>query len=136
MTSPLLTRTERSCPGCAAPLGSPNVQGDSADTTIQPLPTVPGTELPAGEPAAKRAPALPRRAAGVFLGCLTAVLGLLYFAYGLMLLTNPRRGTRLPAHLHEWTTFVPGRAILPYPPSVPVTSFITPAFPTMKRTER
>ncbi|WP_098896920.1 sensor histidine kinase [Streptomyces sp. st77] len=48
--------------------------------TIQPLPTAPGTALPGGEPAAKPAPALPLRAAGVFLGCLTALLGLLYFA--------------------------------------------------------
>ncbi|GHB12817.1 sensor histidine kinase [Streptomyces tendae] len=55
------------------------MQGEPADTTIQPLPTVPGTALPGGEPEAKPAPALPLRAAGVFLGCLTAVLGLLYF---------------------------------------------------------
>ncbi|WP_435857932.1 sensor histidine kinase [Streptomyces tendae] len=55
------------------------MQGDPADTTIQPLPTVPRTALPGGEPAARPAPALPLRAAGVLLGCLTAVLGLLYF---------------------------------------------------------
>ncbi|CAM5407650.1 hypothetical protein SVIOM342S_10358 [Streptomyces violaceorubidus] len=55
------------------------MQGDSADTTGQPLPTVPGTVLPGGEPAAKPAPALPLRAAGVFLGGPTALLGLLYF---------------------------------------------------------
>ncbi|MFI7890557.1 sensor histidine kinase [Streptomyces sp. CACIS-1.16CA] len=47
--------------------------------TIQPLPTAPGTALPGGGPAAKPAPALPLRAAGVFLGCPTALLGLLYF---------------------------------------------------------
>jgi hypothetical protein len=40
------------------------------------------------------------------------VLGLLYFMYGLMLLTNLRRSTRFPARLREWATFVPGRAIL------------------------
>ncbi len=56
------------------------MQGDSTGVTIQPLPTAPGTALPGGEPAAKPAPALPLRAAGVFLGCLTALLGLLYFA--------------------------------------------------------
>jgi len=64
------------------------------------------------------------------------VLGLLYFAYGLMLLTNPRRGTGVPTRLHDWTTFVPGRTILQYPLAVPVTSFVAPAFSTMKRTER
>jgi signal transduction histidine kinase len=55
------------------------VQEDSADMTIQPLPTVPGTALPGGKPAGKPASALPLRAAGVFLGCLTALLGLPYF---------------------------------------------------------
>jgi hypothetical protein len=64
------------------------------------------------------------------------VLGLLYCMYGLMLLTNPRRSTRFPARLHEWATFVPGRAILQYRPCAPVTSFVAPPFPTMKRTER
>ncbi|MET9777908.1 sensor histidine kinase [Streptomyces sp. NPDC006367] len=47
--------------------------------TTQPLPTVPGTALPGSEPAATPAPALPLRAAGVLLGCPTALLGLLYF---------------------------------------------------------
>ncbi|MFF4757883.1 sensor histidine kinase [Streptomyces sp. NPDC001292] len=55
------------------------MQGDSADTTTQPLPTAPGTALPGGEPTATPTPALPLRAAGVILGCLTALLGLLYF---------------------------------------------------------
>ena len=64
------------------------------------------------------------------------VLGLLFFAYGLMLLTNPRRSAAFAARVHEWTTFVPGRAILPYRLSVPVTSIAAPAFPSMKRTER
>ena len=64
------------------------------------------------------------------------VLGLLYLAYGLMLLTNPRRCARFAARLHEWTTFVPGRTILPYRLFVPVTSFVAPAFPSMKRTEK
>jgi signal transduction histidine kinase len=47
--------------------------------TTQPLPTAPGTALPGGEPTATPTPALPMRAAGVLLGCLTALLGLLYF---------------------------------------------------------
>jgi hypothetical protein len=42
------------------------------------------------------------------------VLGLLYFAYAIMLLTSPRRGSRFPARIHEWTTVVPSRAILNY----------------------
>jgi hypothetical protein len=64
------------------------------------------------------------------------VLGLLYFAYGLMLLSNPRRGVKFPTRLHEWTTFVPSWTILLYHPSDPVTSFDTLAFSTMKRTEK
>ncbi|MFJ8792339.1 sensor histidine kinase [Streptomyces sp. NPDC102462] len=55
------------------------MQGDSADTTTRPFPTAPGTALPGGEPTATPTPALPLRAAGVLLGCLTALLGLLYF---------------------------------------------------------
>ncbi|MEZ0161332.1 sensor histidine kinase [Streptomyces griseorubens] len=47
--------------------------------TTQPLPTAPGTALPGGELTATPTPALPMRAAGVLLGCLTALLGLLYF---------------------------------------------------------
>lgn len=47
--------------------------------TTQPLPTAPGTALPGGDPTATPTPALPMRAAGVLLGCLTALLGLLYF---------------------------------------------------------
>lgn len=64
------------------------------------------------------------------------VLGLLYFMYALMLLTNPRRSTRVPGRLQEWTTFVPGWTILSYRLSGPVTSCVMPSFPTMKRTER
>ncbi|MFG3550946.1 sensor histidine kinase [Streptomyces sp. NPDC047725] len=55
------------------------MQGESADTTTQHLPTEPGTALPGGESATTPSPALPRRATGVLLGCLTALLGLLYF---------------------------------------------------------
>jgi hypothetical protein len=64
------------------------------------------------------------------------VLGLLYLTFGLVLLTNPRRAEKLPARLREWTTDVPGRAILAWRLSGPVTSLVTPAFPTMKRTEK
>ncbi|MEV0695169.1 histidine kinase [Streptomyces sp. NPDC050388] len=48
--------------------------------TTHPLPTAPGPALSGGEPTATLAPALPLRATGVLLGCLTALLGLLYFA--------------------------------------------------------
>ncbi|MFE5260533.1 sensor histidine kinase [Streptomyces coelicoflavus] len=47
--------------------------------TTQHFPTAPGTGLPGGATTAARSPALPLRAAGVLLGCLTALLGLLYF---------------------------------------------------------
>ncbi|AZM61119.1 two-component sensor histidine kinase [Streptomyces sp. WAC 01420] len=63
MTSPVPVPTERSCPGCAARLRSPGVQEESADFGALPLPT---------------APALPRRAAGLLLGCATAAMGALY----------------------------------------------------------
>ena len=64
------------------------------------------------------------------------VLGLVYFMYALMLLTNPRRGASLPARLVEWTTFVPSRTILQDLVSRAVTSFSTPAFSPVKRTEK
>ncbi|MCX5034744.1 MULTISPECIES: sensor histidine kinase [Streptomyces] len=47
--------------------------------TTQHFPTAPGTTLPGGETTADPSPALPLRAAGVLLGCPTALLGLLYF---------------------------------------------------------
>ncbi|KAF2776885.1 sensor histidine kinase [Streptomyces coelicoflavus] len=47
--------------------------------TTQHFPTAPGTTLPGGETTAAPSPALPVRAAGVLLGCPTALLGLLYF---------------------------------------------------------
>ncbi|MFC9469717.1 sensor histidine kinase [Streptomyces coelicoflavus] len=47
--------------------------------TTQHFPTAPGTGLPGGGTTAARSPVLPLRAAGVLLGCLTALLGLLYF---------------------------------------------------------
>jgi signal transduction histidine kinase len=55
------------------------VQGDSSDTTTQPFPTALGPGQPGGEPPST-SPALPLRAIGVLLGCLTGLLGLLYFA--------------------------------------------------------
>ncbi|EHN79798.1 putative two-component system sensor kinase [Streptomyces coelicoflavus ZG0656] len=47
--------------------------------TTQHFPTAPGTVPPGGGTTAAPSPALPLRAAGVLLGCLTALLGLLYF---------------------------------------------------------
>ncbi|MFD3824095.1 sensor histidine kinase [Streptomyces sp. NPDC058625] len=54
------------------------MQGDSADITTHPLPTALGFAQPGGEPPTP-SPALPLRVAGILLGCLTALLGLLYF---------------------------------------------------------
>ncbi|MFN8635840.1 MAG: hypothetical protein U0893_18480 [Chloroflexota bacterium] len=64
------------------------------------------------------------------------VLGLLYFAYGVMVLTKPQRAASFAAGVHEWTTFVPGRAILVTLGLAPVTSPDAPAFGNMKRSER
>lgn len=80
MTNPVLTPSRRSCPGCAARLVSATVQGDSADFTTRSLPTVPGPAQPGGERPSTSPAALTRRAAGLLLGCATALLGLLYFA--------------------------------------------------------
>ncbi|WP_437054120.1 sensor histidine kinase [Streptomyces sp. enrichment culture] len=55
------------------------MQGDSADTTVRPLPTAAGSEPLGDEGTAAPPPALPRRAAGVLLSCPTALLGLAYF---------------------------------------------------------
>lgn len=64
------------------------------------------------------------------------VLGLLYFAFGLMLLTNPRRADRLPSRLHEWTIPVPDATILASRLTFPVPSSLAPTFSTMKRSEK
>ncbi|MFG2472892.1 sensor histidine kinase [Streptomyces canus] len=56
------------------------MQGDSADFTTRPFPTVPGPAQPGGEPPSTSPAASSRRAAGLLLGCATALLGLLYFA--------------------------------------------------------
>ncbi|WP_328693300.1 histidine kinase [Streptomyces phaeochromogenes] len=56
------------------------MQGDSADITTQPLPAEFGSAQPGGEPPPTPSPAVPMRVAGVLLGCLTALPGLLYFA--------------------------------------------------------
>ncbi|QDI73438.1 two-component sensor histidine kinase [Streptomyces calvus] len=57
---------------------------------MRPLPTASGTAAPGGDPPPTPTPTpLPRRAAGVLLGCLTALLGLLYFAVGGALLGAP-----------------------------------------------
>ncbi len=63
------------------------------------------------------------------------VLGLLYFAFTLCLLTNPRRSRGFRSDVSEWTTPVPGRAISRRRVTSPVTSAAAPAFSTMKRTE-
>ena len=41
------------------------------------------------------------------------VLGLLYFAFALCLLTNPRRAAMFPVRLQEWTMPVPGWVRIP-----------------------
>jgi hypothetical protein len=64
------------------------------------------------------------------------VLGLLYFAFGLMVLTSPRRGHLLPARLHEWTTAVPDATKSVSPLIAAITSRMTPAFFTVKRSEK
>ncbi len=70
------------------------------------------------------------------LGSYGRVLGPLYLAFALMLVTHPRRMAMLPARLHEWTISVPARTILsrqgdnPVPPAVPA------AFSPLKRTEK
>ncbi|MFJ5228198.1 sensor histidine kinase [Streptomyces sp. NPDC088400] len=56
------------------------MQSDSADITTQPLPAALEPMHPGGEPLSKPFPALLLRAAGLVLGCPTALLGLLYFA--------------------------------------------------------
>jgi hypothetical protein len=63
-------------------------------------------------------------------------LGLLYFAFGLMLLTNPRRAERLPARLHEWAMAVPDATIFGGRVRLPVPSTILPSFSTMKRSAK
>jgi hypothetical protein len=63
-------------------------------------------------------------------------LGLLYFTFGLMLLTNPRRSHLLPARLHEWTMAVPDTTIFGRRLSFPVPSSAPPSFSTMKRSAK
>jgi hypothetical protein len=64
------------------------------------------------------------------------VLGLLYFAFALTLVTHSRRSGSFPVRMHEWAIWVPARAILsrqvdkPIPPAVPT------AFSPMKRSEK
>jgi hypothetical protein len=63
-------------------------------------------------------------------------LGLLYFTFGLMLLTSPVRLPRLPARLHEWTMPVPDATIFGRRPPNPVPSSISSSFSTMKRSAK
>lgn len=64
------------------------------------------------------------------------VLGLLYFAYGLMLLTAPRRAPFWWPAVHEWTTSVPGRTIFSRQGDAPITLVVTPALSPLKRSEK
>lgn len=100
MTGPVPVPVERSCPGCAARLVSVSVRGEPTDFDNPPLPTaLLGPARPEGEPAPART--LPKRAAGILLGCVTAFLGLLYFAVAgtllgpLLLWPRTRRGALL-----------------------------------------
>jgi signal transduction histidine kinase len=56
------------------------VQGDPAHITDQHLPGALGLPQPEGEAPSAQPASVPRRAAGVVLGCCTALTGLLYFA--------------------------------------------------------
>lgn len=63
------------------------------------------------------------------------VLGLLYFMYALMLLTDPKRGTFFPTRLREWTTFVPTIGGRWYQASIPIPAPASASFSLVKRTE-
>ena len=63
-------------------------------------------------------------------------LGPLYLAFGLMLLTDPRRVGKLPSRLDEWTIPVPSPARLRRWFSLPVTSQVSDPLSTMKRSEK
>jgi hypothetical protein len=64
------------------------------------------------------------------------VLGLLYFTFGLMVLTSSRRATRLPARLAEWTMPVPDATKSVRELLGAVTSPIVTSFSTVKRSEK
>jgi hypothetical protein len=64
------------------------------------------------------------------------VLGLLYFMYALMLLTDPKRSTFFPARLREWTTFVPTTGRRWYQASRPIPSPVSASFSLVKRPEK
>jgi hypothetical protein len=64
------------------------------------------------------------------------VLGLLYFMYALMLLTDPKRSVFFPVRLRAWTTFVPTLGSRSYQASTPIPSQVPAAFSSMKRAER
>lgn len=63
------------------------------------------------------------------------VLGLLYFAFGLAVLTAPHRAAAFSSHLRDWTTSVPGRTNSGRVSGRPITPVETPPFSPMKRTE-
>jgi Flp pilus assembly pilin Flp len=68
------------------------------------------------------------------------VLGLLYFAFGLGLLTQPHRLTRVPANLAarlaDWTISIPAWTKSPQPQGKRVTSVPAGALVSMKRSEQ
>jgi hypothetical protein len=63
------------------------------------------------------------------------VLGLLYFMYALMLLTDSKRSTVFPTRLREWTTFVPTTGGRWYRAPTPIPSPVSAPFSLVKRPE-
>jgi hypothetical protein len=64
------------------------------------------------------------------------VLGLLYFAFALSLLTQPRRAAFLPARISEWTTKSPEWTKSPRVAKKAVTLASDPALVSLKRSEQ
>jgi hypothetical protein len=63
------------------------------------------------------------------------VLGLLYFMYALMLLTDPKRSTVFPTRLREWMTFVPTTGSRWYRAPTPIPATVSAPFSLVKRPE-
>lgn len=64
------------------------------------------------------------------------VMGLLYFAFALSLLTQPSRAAMFPARLSEWTTPIPNWTKSPKSPKKPITLASAAALVSLKRSER